>query len=129
MDLPGWQALRHELHPLGVEVVTVGLEMGGAEILRPYVEDASPEHPSLVDHSHQMDVLFGVTNIPSAIWIDERGTIVRPPELCAPPPVTRPDAQADLQPQGLDEPAAAVPLLVTEGIRARSADPQRYANR
>ena len=35
MDLPRWQALRHELHPLGLEVVTVGLEMGGAEIVSP----------------------------------------------------------------------------------------------
>ena len=80
MDLPGWQALREELHPLGLEVVTVGLEMGGADVLRPFIEDASPQHPSLVDETHRMDALFGVTNIPSGIWIDEDGIIVRPHE-------------------------------------------------
>jgi hypothetical protein len=127
MDLPGWQVLREELHPLGLEVVTVGLEMGGAEVLRPYVEAAHAEHPSLVDQNHQMDAVLGVTNIPSAIWIDEQGTIVRPPELCAPPPV--PGSAGDNAPPAEIQTPAAVPALVTEGMSARAADPQRYANR
>jgi hypothetical protein len=101
MDLPGWQALRSELHPKGVEIVTVGLEMGGAEVLRPFIEDARPEHPSLIDESHTMDVLFGVTNIPSGIWIDEDGMIVRPHESAVPPPVMRPGKDGELEPWGL----------------------------
>jgi hypothetical protein len=101
MDLPGWQALRAELYDRGVEVVTVGLEMGGAEVLRPYIEDAHPEHPSLIDETHLMDSLFGVTNIPSGIWIDEEGTIVRPHESAVPPPVMRPNKDGVLEPWGL----------------------------
>ena len=101
MDLPGWQALRAELVDQGIEFVTVGLEMGGAEVLRPFIEDAQPEHPSLVDQTHQMDVLFGVTNVPSGIWIDENGVIVRPPEPAVPPPVMRPDETGELKPWGL----------------------------
>jgi hypothetical protein len=101
MDLPGWQALREELHPLGLEVVTVGLEMGGADVLRPFIEDASPQHPSLVDETHRMDALFGVTNIPSGIWIDEEGVIVRPHESAVPPPVMRPDKDGNPQPWGM----------------------------
>ncbi len=34
-----------------------------------------------------MDARFGVTNIPQAIWIDETGNVVRPPEPAVPPPV------------------------------------------
>lgn len=70
----------------GVEIVTVGLEMGGADVLRPIVSAAGAEHPSLVDASHQMDSLFGVTNIPQVIWIDEDGIIVRPAERGSPAP-------------------------------------------
>ena len=69
-----------------MEIITVGLEMGGAEVLRPIVEAAGPEHPSLLDATHQMDALFGVTNIPQVIWIDEAGMIVRPAERGSPAP-------------------------------------------
>jgi hypothetical protein len=101
MDLPGWQALRTELHDKGVEFVTVGLEMGGLEVLRPFIEDAKPEHPSLIDETHRMDALFGVTNIPSGIWINEDGAVVRPHETAVPPPVMRPNEDGELMPWGL----------------------------
>ena len=56
------------------------MELSGPEASRPLIEAASPEHPSLLDPTHRMDALFGVVNIPNVIWIDEDGTIVRPPE-------------------------------------------------
>lgn len=52
-----------------------------------YVDAAGSTHPSLIDQTHTMDARFGVTNIPMALWIDETGTIVRPPEPATPPPV------------------------------------------
>jgi tetratricopeptide (TPR) repeat protein len=61
-------------------VVTVSLELSGPEASRPYIEAARPDHPSLLDPTHRMDSLFGVVNIPSVVWIDEDGVIVRPPE-------------------------------------------------
>jgi len=78
--LPGWQALRAELHDKGLEIVTIGLDAGGADAVRPWIEAANPEHPSLIDETHIVDELFGVTNVPNAVWIDEHGMIVRPAE-------------------------------------------------
>lgn len=75
-----WQELRSELHPKGLEIVTVSLEMSGPDASRDLIEAASPEHPSLLDPTHKMDALFGVVNIPNVVWIDEQGIIVRPPE-------------------------------------------------
>ena len=43
-------------------------------------QDPTPAHPSLVDTQHITDELFGFSNIPMAVWIDEQGTIVRPAE-------------------------------------------------
>jgi hypothetical protein len=79
--------LRTELHPLGLEIVDVCLEMGGPEIARQYVDEAGSTHPSLIDRAHLLDARFGVTNIPMVMWIDEAGQIVRPPQPASPPAV------------------------------------------
>jgi len=76
---------------LGVEIVTVSLELSGPEASRPFIEAAQPEHPSLLDPTHQMDALFGVVNIPNVVWIDESGTIVRPAEPGWPGPQEYPE--------------------------------------
>jgi hypothetical protein len=75
-----WQALRTELHPLGVEIVTVSLEISDPDASRPFIEAAKPQHPSLLDPTHQLGALFGVVNIPNVVWINEDGVIVRPAE-------------------------------------------------
>ena len=84
-----WQALREELHPQGLEIVSVGLDTLGAEGCRPFIEAAAPTHPSLIDTSHQLARVFGVINIPSSVWIDEHGMIVRPAEAAPAPPGDR----------------------------------------
>lgn len=96
MDLPGWQALRSELHPQGVEIVTVALEVD-PETARPWIEAAKPEHPSLIDLTHVLDELLGIVNVPSAVWIDEYGMLVRPPETShiLPSPLERLDLDLD----------------------------------
>ena len=81
-----WQALRNELHPRGFELVTVGLDTLGGAGCRAFIEAARPKHPSLIDQHHVLAELFGVINIPSSVWIDERGMIVRPAEAAPAPP-------------------------------------------
>lgn len=65
-----------------MEVVTVSEDR--AEPSLPFIEKAAPRHPSLIDEFHVLAELFGIVNVPSGIWIDERGTIVRPPEAAFP---------------------------------------------
>lgn len=78
-----WQALRTELHPRGLEVVTVALDVD-PDAARPFVEAAHAEHPSLLDQAHLLDERFGVVNVPNGVWIDEDGMIVRPAEPAFP---------------------------------------------
>ena len=79
-----WQVLRSELHPEGLEIVTVALDLAGADAAGPWIDMAKPEHPALIDQAHLLDELLGVVNVPTGVWIDERGTIVRPPEPAFP---------------------------------------------
>ena len=58
--------------------MTVGLDVGGVDAVRPWIEAANPEHPSLYDERHVLDELYGVVNVPNAVWIDEDGVLVRP---------------------------------------------------
>jgi|TARA_B100001964_G_scaffold243859_1_gene323188 hypothetical protein len=81
-----WQKLREEFNPRGFELVTVGMDTLGTEGCRSSIEAANPSHPSVIDQYHLLANQFGVVNIPSAIWIDERGMIVRPAEVAPAPP-------------------------------------------
>ena len=87
-----WQALRHELHPRGLEIVTVALDVN-PEAARVWIEQIKPNHPSLIDSAHRVDELFGVVNVPNGVWIDEVGTIVRPVEPASPERQTPPEWQ------------------------------------
>jgi hypothetical protein len=75
-----WQELRTELHPQGLEIVTVALDTGGVDAAGPWIARAKAEHPSLIDEAHVCDELFGFVNVPMSVWIDEEGIIVRPAE-------------------------------------------------
>jgi hypothetical protein len=81
-----WRSLRDELHPEGFELVTVGLDTLGDAGCRAFIEAAQPTHPSLIDRHHVLAELLGVVNIPSSVWIDENGMIVRPAEVAPAPP-------------------------------------------
>jgi hypothetical protein len=74
-----WQAIRTELHPKGLEIVTVALDVN-SDAAKPWIEAAHPEHPSLIDNGHVVDERLGMVNVPNGVWIDEDGMIVRPAE-------------------------------------------------
>jgi hypothetical protein len=115
-----WQELRTELHPKGLEIVTVALDVGGAEAAGPWIDYAQPAHPALIDEAHLLDELLGVVNVPSGVWIDEQGVIVRPPEPAFPGKAVIAE---------LPIPAEAPPRIMEmmqEAAKMRIA-PERYA--
>jgi hypothetical protein len=115
-----WQELRQELRPKGVEVVTVALDVGGQEAAGPWIDLAKPDHPSLIDEAHLLDELLGVVNVPTGVWVDEQGMIVRPPEPAFP-------GKAVIAELGL--PPNAPPRIVemlTEAAKMK-IEPERYA--
>ena len=79
-----WRELRDELTGAGFELVTVALESRGWAEAAKWVDAAEAGHPSLLDQEHLLGRLYGVVNVPTGIWIDEAGTLVRPPEPAFP---------------------------------------------
>jgi hypothetical protein len=115
-----WQELRQELRPKGLEVVTVALDVGGEQAAGTWIDLAKPEHPSLIDEAHLLDELLGIVNVPTGLWINEEGVIVRPPEPAFP-------GRAVIAELGLprDAPPRIVEML-TEAAKMK-VDPERYA--
>jgi hypothetical protein len=74
-----WQALYEELAAQNFIVIAVAMDSREGDAL-PWIEAAHPTYPTLIDREHLMAELFGVVNVPQAIWIDEAGRIVRPAE-------------------------------------------------
>lgn len=75
-----WQALHAELGGRGLVVITVALDKS-VDDARPWIEKAAPTHPALVDTRHVLADLYNIVNVPTVLWIDERGRIVRPNDV------------------------------------------------
>jgi hypothetical protein len=114
-----WQEVREELHPRGIEIVTVALDTGGAGAAGPWIDLAKPEHPALIDEGHLLDELLGIVNVPSGVWVDEQGLIVRPREPAFPGRVGF--ADIELPP---DLPPRLVEML--EETAKMRIEPERY---
>jgi hypothetical protein len=61
-------------------IVAVAEESRGAEHARQWIEQAKAEYWCLIDTEHRVADLYAMVNVPQAVWIDEAGRIVRPPE-------------------------------------------------
>jgi hypothetical protein len=75
-----WEQIAAELAPEGFACVAVSLD-DSAEAARPWVQEAGLSFPALVDVQHRVGELFGVINVPSTVWFDEDGRMVRPPTI------------------------------------------------
>jgi hypothetical protein len=69
-----------ELKHYPFTVITVALDKS-SEDARPYIEAAQPSHPSLIDVDHRLADLYRIVNVPTVIWVDEQGRIVRPNDV------------------------------------------------
>jgi AhpC/TSA family protein len=74
-----WQTLYEELADRGFVVIAVAMDSRPDDPL-PWIEAARPTYPALIDRDHRLAELYGIVNVPQAVWIDEAGRIVRPAE-------------------------------------------------
>jgi len=75
-----WQALYEDVKDTGFVVLAVALDSGGRRTTESWIRAAAPAYPCLIDERHIVAELYGMVNVPNAVWIDETGRIVRPSE-------------------------------------------------
>ena len=56
-------------------------DTGGAKDAGPWITAARPEYTALIDEQQIITQKYGMVNVPTAVWIDEQGRIVRPNEV------------------------------------------------
>jgi hypothetical protein len=61
-------------------IVSVAQDTGGVKDAGKWIEAAKPEYPVLIDTQHVVTRLYNMVNVPTAVWINEQGRIVRPNE-------------------------------------------------
>ncbi len=69
-----------ELKEHNFVVITVALDKS-PEDAREFIEAARPSHPSLIDTDNLVADLYRIVNVPTVVWIDERGRLVRPNDV------------------------------------------------
>jgi peroxiredoxin len=79
-ELGGWQRLQDELADGGLRLFSVALD-ADPEDARPWIEAAAPTYPVAVDTAHVTAERYGITSVPSVVWVDEDDRIVKPPTI------------------------------------------------
>ena len=64
-----------------MEIISVAQDTGGAKDAGPWITAAKPEYTALIDERQIVTQKYHMVNVPTAVWIDERGRIVRPNEV------------------------------------------------
>jgi len=59
----------------------VAEDTAGVKAAGPWITSAKPEYTVLIDTTHLVTRLYDMVNVPTAVWINEEGRIVRPNEV------------------------------------------------
>lgn len=62
-------------------IVSIAEDTGGVKDAGPWIAAAKPEYTALIDDKHLVTHLYNMVNVPTAVWINEQGRIVRPNEV------------------------------------------------
>jgi tetratricopeptide (TPR) repeat protein len=79
--LPGWQAIYQQLKDKNFEIVAVAQDTNGVKDAGPWITAANLTYIALIDERHLVSKLYNMVNVPTGVWIDEQGKIVRPSEV------------------------------------------------
>ena len=72
-----WQSIYEELKDQNFELISAAQDTGGEDKAGPIFDRANVTYTAIVDVNHTISTLFNLVNVPSGVWINEEGRIVR----------------------------------------------------
>lgn len=79
--MPGWQALYQQINDKNFQIISVAEDTGGVKAAGPWITPANATYTVLIDEKHLVSRLYNMVNVPTGVWINEQGRIVRPNEV------------------------------------------------
>ena len=73
--MPVWQQFYEDNQDRDIEILSVAIDVQGADIARPYVEASRAAFTTVVDEQNLLGQLYGFNAIPNGFLIDERGIV------------------------------------------------------
>ena len=70
-----------QLKDKNFEIISVAQDTGGVKDAGPWITAAKPTFTALIDEKHLVSRLYNMVNVPTGVWINEQGKIVRPNEV------------------------------------------------
>jgi len=72
-----WQHVYEEINDPDFVLLCVAEDTGGEAVAGPIFDAANPTYIQIIDEDHIISSAFNFVNVPSSVWIDEEGKIVR----------------------------------------------------
>jgi hypothetical protein len=70
-----------KLNDKNFEIVSVAQDTNGLKDAGQWITAAKPTYTALIDEKHLVSKLYNMVNVPTGVWINEQGKIVRPNEV------------------------------------------------
>lgn len=75
--MPGWQDVYSDLADENFVIIAAAQDTGGETVAGRWYDAAKASYVTLVDENHTISSLYNLVNVPSAVWIDESGKVIR----------------------------------------------------
>ncbi len=74
-----WQVIYEELQAVNpdFEIISVAQDTGGEADAGPIFDAGNVSYTEIIDVNHHISALYNLVNVPSGVWIDKEGRIVR----------------------------------------------------
>ena len=75
--MPVWQRIYEEINDDNFVIISAAQDTGGEQAAGKVFDNAKVTYTAIIDEDHTISTLFNLINVPSGVWIDEQGKIMR----------------------------------------------------
>ena len=75
--MPVWQSIYEEIDDENFVIISAAQDTGGEAAAGGIFDAANVTYTAIIDVDHTISTLYNLVNVPSGVWIDEEGRIVR----------------------------------------------------